>query len=279
MKPTVHILATCRKPELLPAMLMTFDTLRVGFPTADIVVWMNGLSPDHRKALLARCEDFVMRFEETNGRIQHAPWIEERVYREAQPFYICDTDCCFWRSVEDWTWDAPLAGRYIPEFYDAWSSTWCQPRLHTSLMYIDPARIRQEIGYYYDSLPMVPFMERPNLFASHCVPRKITEGSTTGEDWPFGYWKTETAWFDTASMLYQVVKSQAFNEDQLDCYDHVNAATWMDIIGEAHPSLRRDYELALKDRTTLKGAWVRQNAFYEAASRKNHERNQELAGV
>ena len=45
MKSPVHILVTVRKPELLPAALLVFKTLEVGFPTTPVYVWGNGLAP------------------------------------------------------------------------------------------------------------------------------------------------------------------------------------------------------------------------------------------
>ena len=40
--PPVHILVTIRKPDLLPAAMMVFKSIRVGFPTAHINVYWNG---------------------------------------------------------------------------------------------------------------------------------------------------------------------------------------------------------------------------------------------
>ena len=46
MKPTVVILTYCEHPSLAYGTLMVFDTLRVGFPTFNIVVIDNGSHPD-----------------------------------------------------------------------------------------------------------------------------------------------------------------------------------------------------------------------------------------
>ena len=45
MKRVVEILVTIRRPELREMAVLTLRTLRVGFPTAHLVVWGNDLGP------------------------------------------------------------------------------------------------------------------------------------------------------------------------------------------------------------------------------------------
>lgn len=248
MKTRVFILATCRKQKLLPATLMVFETLRVGFPKAEIHVANNEVGTGYYtgiNAAAARVGASVRNL----SFATHQDWVEGLCDIEDEPFYICDTDIAFWKSVEGWQWTHPLAGRWIPEFYDPWSRMIVQPRLHTSLLYIDPVRVREAIEKYYDAIPDVNFMERPNLFASRTHP--VRHGGRLINEWS-----------DTCALLSRVVPGQCFNEAHLECYDHLNAGTWLDVVGDAHPGLRVTYDAALTDINSMRGLWRRQEEFY-----------------
>ena len=46
---TVHILPTERVPRLAPMTELVFKTLRVGFPTADVLVHLNEIEPEREQ--------------------------------------------------------------------------------------------------------------------------------------------------------------------------------------------------------------------------------------
>jgi hypothetical protein len=118
----VHILATCRMPELFPMTALVFKSLRVGFPTADIDVSSNNLSSKHYNAIRVLCGENLCGLRQHSKTIHHK-WIEELVNAETEPFWICDTDIIFYESVEGWKFDAPLAGWRIPEWVDEFSGS------------------------------------------------------------------------------------------------------------------------------------------------------------
>lgn len=266
--PKVYILATCRKPELLPATLLVFDTIRVGFPTASIDVHINGICCDPLRAL----EYKVMK---VNGALYkmaqtiHHEWIESLIYRENEPFFICDTDVIFWDNFEKWDFSGhALAGRYIPQFYDEFSKCITRPRLHTSLLYIDPVEVRKQIKAYYNQFPDTPFNPKPNLFYPMFHPLMEPVASENADDrlFPFGGRLFTNYFYDTCSMLYHAIGGLPFNEEHLNCFDHLHCGTISDIIAP-HLSIGKDlvakHQAAFANPQLAKGCWKHQNEYFK----------------
>src|SRR6185436_18974807 len=106
---SVHILATCRKPELLPYTLLVFRTLRVGFPTAAVEVTGNALQEFALKEVAHAAESIGCKF--TNGQeTLHHLWIESLIDSAKGPMWLCDCDMIFYAAVEGWQFETPLAG-------------------------------------------------------------------------------------------------------------------------------------------------------------------------
>lgn len=267
MTPRVFILATVRKPELLAATTLVFETLRVGFPTAELHVHFNesqtcpfggAFSAVNRAALSCGAAP-------VSRRMNHHEWIESLIDLEDEPFWICDTDVIFFDKVEHWgpMFKAPLAGRYIPGFNCEFTKAWTMPRLHTSLMYIDPVKVRAEIEEYNATIPNTYFTPRPNLIYPQFCPEKIPAG--------MGLWKTENIFYDTCAMLSNAVFTQPFGEDQLDAFAHLNCGTIADIVGphitdgkmiERHRQIFANPELA-------RGQWQRDNEYYDSRASRD----------
>lgn len=239
----VHILLTIRKPELLEASTLVFKTLRVGFPTAKVVVWRN------------RCRDFVAQSDPAIDWLDtdtiHHEWIEALVNQLSEPFWILDSDVHFWESVQDWKFDGPMAGRLIPQFFDEYANCIDQPRLHTALMWIDPEQIKRKTSQYRSQFPKDGFNPGTNLFHPTYLPIR----------------KGKNLFFDTMSLLYHAIGGQAFAPWQLDAFEHMNFGTISDMV---LPRLKDGAELAkvrdgfLADPAKYRGNWRRQEEWYRA---------------
>ena len=261
MTPTVFILVSCRKPELLPAALMVFESIRIGFPRARIMAHGNGLTGEALYEVNAACARVGVGFQNIDP-IYHHEWIEELVEKEDRSFVICDTDMVFWREVEDWGITAPLAGRFVPEFMCEFMKARSQSRLHTSLLFIDPARLRHLRQVYLEQIPKAFYSPRPNLIYPQIVPLAAAGGV------PAMYNPQVNLFFDTCAMLYHAVGGRAFIEKQLDCYDHLNCGTISDLVGphmtdgkmqERHRMIFQNHELA-------RGIWRKQQEYLESRS-------------
>ena len=220
----VHILATVRKPELLPAALLVFHSLRIGFPTAEVLVWGNNLLPMDAHAVAKHTVAIGGSFR-NDMPTTHDTWIETLITNERSPFWILDTDVVFWKNLEaDFsspTSDICFAGRFEPEFHEEWTNTIHAERLHTCVQYFNPALVRAAMRSWMGQFPP-PFGQTAQcpLIKQHFIPRK-------GE-LPLLY--------DSTAGLWQAGIGTAFTPAQNDCFDHLGCATYADLIDV--PSLK-----------------------------------------
>src|SRR5678815_2413235 len=74
--PNVHVLATCKNDSLWPYTVLFLKTIRVGFPTARIIVTANGLSPSQNERLKAGADKINAQVR--IDRLEHPEWIQTR---------------------------------------------------------------------------------------------------------------------------------------------------------------------------------------------------------
>ena len=247
MTPNLFILASCRKPELLRASTLVFDSLRVGFPTAKVVCYVNKMEWDFEKAISNAAEKADCRLQETDT-ISH-DWIEHLAERMDEPFWVCDTDLVFHDRVEDWRFTTGLAGRLIPQYRNEWLHAVERPRLHPSLLHIDPVRLQADMVEWYRPLPRTIFTPAPNLWRPQFVPMG----------------RGRTAFYDTGAMLYHAVGGTPFDAAHLDAYSHAFFGTIEDIV---LPHLENAPAMAARRREFFahpekqQGCWREQQCWY-----------------
>lgn len=243
----VHILATCRQPDLIPAALMVFDTLRLGFPNADVSVDINrvdGLEDEmdviKNKAALARSS---VAFVQTI----HHEWLEALCMNEPEPFVALDTDIIFWERCDHWEFAHPLAGRYIPHFRDPFTKCLTRSRLHGSFLWVKPVELRAKIAAYHAGFPGTPFNPPANLFYPFYMPMR-----------------GQSYFHDTGCLLYHAIGGHGYSERELDAYSHLNCGTISDIVAPHMPEecLRESHFAVFNDRELARGCWRDQDAFY-----------------
>lgn len=254
----VHLLVTYRRAELLRASTMVFDSIRQGFPQAQIVAQLNeaedgeaGLdwSPIYEACKRARVEVAAVRTQTI-----HHEWILGLLDRETEPFFICDTDLVFFDELEGMDmFGAALAGRFIPQFFDAFTNCITRPRLHTSLLYFHPRRIREETEKYFAQFPETRFNPRPNLIYPGYLPQRSESGLTV-----------KNFFHDTASLLYQAIGGTRFTPELLDRFGHLNFGTISDMVAPAYPQYpwRMQHFAAFDNPELLRGSWKTDDEFY-----------------
>jgi hypothetical protein len=211
MKCPVHVLATCRKPELSPMTRMVFGTLRTGFPTNPVVVHLNHDCESNCPEILSDCQQVgatVKRCE-----VIHHTWIEWLVMSNADPFYLLDTDVIFYDDVESWQHTKPLAGYLTPEWADEYTGCITRSRLHPSLLYVDPEKVRAGISAFQKSVPSAVFTPIVNLFYPLVLP-------LNGRNY----------FYDTLSLLYHHLGGELFTDAQKDAYFHFHFGTISDLV-------------------------------------------------
>lgn len=247
----VFVLATCRDQSLLPFTALVFDTIRTGFPTANVRVFGNNL-PFHMggyagEAVRKACEGTGCEFMNGPATIHH-DWIESLCRDQNDPFVILDTDVIFYESVEGWTFDTALAGDRIPEWQDEFSGSVTRSRLHTSLLFINPNKLREDVEKFFTPVPNTPFTPKANLFHPVCTPLR-----------------NRVYFHDTCSLLYHAIGGTAFSDVQLDAFFHFNFGTIPDLVlprlsGAEQMQKARDSVLASPGLGC--GAWRSQKEYY-----------------
>jgi hypothetical protein len=231
-------------PELLPAATLVFKTLRVGFPDAKVYVYqprIQACANDIAQAATgagAKC--YFTEYE------PHDRWIDHLIDVEASPFWICDTDVVFWKRFEHQPDRSAIAGVRTPEFYEPWTKAYYRERLHTCLMRIDPQKFRSERAAYRTRVIVTPFLPVIELVRQQWQPERRTG-------------QIRNYFYDTLAMAWHAFGGQEFNREQIESFDHLNCATYVDRIA---PSLDFDIQAAHKavyeNPDRLRGSWARQ---------------------
>lgn len=250
---TVEILATCRNTKLIEMTRLVFRTIRVGFPSAKIKVWGNGLNPLVEE-LIARDVDAIGGAFSNFPEQRHDEWFQKLLWMNMQPYVVCDTDMVFYDEVQSWVFQHPWAGAFQPEYLDPWSHTVHRPRMHTSLMFIRPDEIRDRMLRFDGRFKKAPIFPGTINFIGQQLQPVMTEAGTV------------VHFADTGANLYQCIGGDAFSEAQLDAFAHLHAGTWSDLLNL--PEVTELHAEILKDPNVARGIWRRQREFYEKAAPK-----------
>lgn len=250
MKPVVHILATVRNPALREAALLVFRTIRVAFPTWEIRVYGNALagqSNDQVAEAAAKAGALYMRMPPT----AHDEWILRLLETSTEPFLICDTDMVFWENMED-RLHAPelISGRYEPGFNEEWTQSWHAERLHTCLMYLNPAGLRAATRHYLTKhVPSVFPKASVEFYRQHFVPR-------LGQ---------LPLFYDTMAGVWHALSGEPFGELQNSCFEHLNCGSYVDEIGKTTglKDLEAFHRAVYADVNLARGLRVKQQEWYE----------------
>lgn len=213
----VHILIKVRKPELEKSATLTLDTIRIGFPTANIHVWLNDCIieiPDFCKS------HFCV--------TTHTKWIEQLLNTEQEPFWICDSDIVFKESIEDIETDKCMIGRGQPTFYESWLGVINKDRIHTCLIKFYPDRIRREIDNWFNRWPK-EVLQLSSLIAQEIIPDK-----------------PKPILYDVCCKLYHAVGGQLFTIEQNNRFEHLVAGSYIDLV-KGHEHLKERHRQLLLD--------------------------------
>lgn len=247
MLPTVHIFATCKNSNLLRATLLIFKTLRIGFPTSEVMIHIGNDSLYKNEiayeAFHSGCSCTV------STDTIHYEWIEWLLETQKEPFIILDTDLVFHKSCEwfEYPTHIPISGRFIPTFKNEFAKSIDKARLHTSFLYFNPNDIYNRLNIVLQGYPITEFLP----IASTVYPQIILYSPST--------------FFDTCAILYGTVGGLAFTEDQLDCYDHIQSGTLVDLVAPylKDIDLKKSHEAIYRDLSLIKGQWKIQEAYYK----------------
>jgi hypothetical protein len=245
------MLPWCGDPSNAYGSLLTFKTLRTGFPTAPVTVVDNASHPAVRSQIADAARAAGARFVQLERAIQHHEFIADVLMRQPDGAAVfLDPDLVFWANVEDWDFGGALvAGRLLPTFRCEYTRTITHARLHTSFLWIpDVQRLRDEAGRVMRGGRFEWHPLRPSMFVLD------------------GEWHR----LDTGASLYQTFadRCRPFTVTELDAYDHLFVGSHLNLVTPTLPTEDAAHMAEMHSRVSrgdldaLRGAWRWQEDFF-----------------
>lgn len=255
----VHCLLTIPRGHSEKTCTIVLDSIRIGFPTADIHIHVN--HPCH-----IQVADIPNRIRELHARctylprtVTHFDWITNLLRDESdEALVLLDGDVIFWRSVEDFPMTSVLNGAACPAHFSPFYNAYCFSRLHTSLL----------------------FVSSPNDFRRAVVkawpPKRAISRDPQTKPWfsqeliaPHYTWINQKPLvYDTMSSAFQCIGGRVFSDAELDCFEHLNSAAFFNIV-QSHvldETERRQFleihSAAETKPQSVKGCWRLMQDFY-----------------
>jgi hypothetical protein len=246
----VAILVTC-DADSFPVATMALETIRVGFPTARIKVYGNDLSIQTSEQVYEKFEKIqgATEWHSLSPRVTHADWIKGQVMMSnAETLWIVDGDSIFWKSCEDFKFEHPLAGFSVPPMWNEFAGCPSVQRVHTSHLTVRPAELRAAIAKADEVFLKYPVYAESDYFSPRVV-----------------FANRQPHFYDSLAGLSHAVSWTSYSEAELDCYDHVNSASFFKVMYERLADREKFaalHETAKKNPQALRGLWRKINAYY-----------------
>ncbi|MFZ6773933.1 hypothetical protein ACO0LB_14575 [Undibacterium sp. SXout7W] len=247
--PLVVILTFCFNPDNLYGTLLTFKTLRVGFPDAKVLVVDNASHPVVRSSIRESAFAVGAEFIQYEQQIPHHFFIRQTLHAEVgseRPLVFADPDLLFWEPVLLPEGDYLVAGRKLPSFYDSYTDTFTEGRLHTSLLMIPSVKKLTDRMLAIESKHWEMDVIRPVMIPEYDRVRR----------------------FDTFGVFSHMAAEfcHSFSEPELDRYDHIFCGSHVDLVASKLHSYSKNlvssHQQAITDYRQLKGLWRQQEHMF-----------------
>lgn len=247
---TVNILLTPNLAYKFSSVLCVFKTIRIGFPTAEIRVYVNGELPETLDDEIQSIFPEIMFVEQFTDGLCHDEWMQSVFYNSTAPTVFCDPDIIFYENVEEKLKDLDsylICGAYCPDYWNNVVEANEVKRLHTSLLYFpNPKELRKRIATITQApnFPFNPF--RPSI----------------------KYLAGKKFFYDTCANLFHFLYHDGaykFNESILNAYTHLVSGSMLDLVAdkiEGGQRLKYLHKLAEINPEAVKYLWKEQQQFY-----------------
>jgi hypothetical protein len=231
---------------------LVLGSLSVGFPNDDITVYVNANSEKFLSEIEFRAGDHrVVLLPHT---YHHAEWIREMVWKTDGELVIVDGDVTLWQEWK-WKFKTLLAGHLVPLMWNEFAQCISYPRLHTSFLQIrDCNELLDTIDKLYPMAVTSPKYAPLDVWMPSV---KFANGKPL-------FW-------DSCSVLYNALGGTPFTEEQLECYDHLNSASFLGIMEKNMVNgkdFRQVHETVSRTPELLKGRWRETNEYYNLMHNK-----------
>ena len=241
----VYVLTYCKDIQQLYGAMLVFDTIRVGFPTAEIIVVDNNSISDAVIEIEKAADKVNAKFIKLEKEVFHHEYLRfilNSENDEAQ-IYIIDPDVIFWENVETFTTNKLMAGRLIPEFFDAYTDVLTKARIHTSFLHIPSVNLLRD---------RINIME--NKYRTDLI-KYIT--LKTNDEWVM---------WDTFAQVFECLHSdiEVFTEEKNECFEHIFCGSHLNLLAKRHCNTRMHdiHRLSVENPEELKGVWKEQHEFF-----------------
>ena len=241
----VYVLTYCKDIQQLYGAMLVFDTIRVGFPTAEIIVFDNNSIPDAVIEIEKAADKVNAKFIKLEKEVFHHEYLRFILNFENDEvqIYIIDPDVIFWENVETFTTNKLLAGRLIPEFFDAYTDVLTKPRIHTSFLHIPSVSLLRD---------RINIME--NKYRTDLI-KDIT--LKTNDEWVM---------WDTFAQVFECLHDdiEIFTEEKNECFEHIFCGSHLNLLAKRHYHSRMHdiHRLSVENPEELKGVWKEQYEFF-----------------
>jgi hypothetical protein len=241
----VYVLTYCKDIGQLYGALLVFDTIRIGFPTAEIIVVDNNSIPEAVIEIEKAARKVNARFIKLENEVFHHEYLRFILNSEndESQIYLIDPDVIFWKNVEAFTTDKLFAGRLIPEFFDAYNAVLTKARIHTSFLHIPSAKLLRE--------KIIPL---ENKYRTNIIKDTTLK---TNDEWVM---------WDTFAQVFECLHSdiEIFTEEKNECFDHIFCGSHLNVLAKKHHHSRMHeiHHLAIENPQELKGIWREQHEFF-----------------
>jgi hypothetical protein len=248
---SVNILLKINSEECLQTALLVFRTIRIGFPTSSITVFGNGFADKYLPVVQQACVKVDACFVPIK-RIPKGEFIEKLIFAENKPFWMMDTDVVLFEKMEDWFNEFSedlFAGRFEPEFYDDWSRSVHMARIHPSVMWVNPVKLRcamrnwPGLHYFFRSVEI-------EYCRWHFVP--VMRGG-----------KQEILFYDVAAGLHHAFGGTHFTGEQNGKFAHLFCGSYSNLIKE-HLDLTDMHKAVCANPNLARGLWKQQQEWYKS---------------
>jgi hypothetical protein len=237
MKTQIHILITIPPGSYEQNCTLVFESIRTGFPNAEIHTYLNTWDISKTKlTLMKRVGDVCLLDDLTH----HYEWIQQvlEVNKNLDsPLIFLDGDVIFWDNCEHVCQNL-MNGFYVPSHINDFSDSFYFSRLHTSfLCFRSPKElwsVLNEINVKNRYLPQA----HPYLPSNPFAPEVL-------------YINNKRVFYDTCAKLFQQIgDARVFGEDILNRYDHLNSSSFLEVMKQCLPEPDQTNFLTLQQKAS-----------------------------
>lgn len=234
--------------------ICAFDTLRVGFPTADIEIFHSG----HIRILdeVTKVKGAVTSY--IHHDFRHDEWIKQVIDENNGELVIVDTDMIFYQNVEVMLsiYPALIAGRFIPPYYNEVVKADEVSRIHTSFMYIKSvARLKHHLAE-------VTSLQKPNFPFDPYAPFQLML-------------ENKPVFYDTCANMFHMIPDNLkhkFDDAMLNTYTHLYCGTMLNFVASRinnSDRLKKHHFMAKENSNSVRGLWKEQQQYYQNCTLRN----------